>query len=145
LTVRALLDVNVLIALLDAGHLHHRRATDWLAEHARHGWASSPITQNGCIRILSQSGYPNAVPAAQVAARLGEAAADASHEFWPDSISLLEAGRMDWDRILGSRQVTDAYLLALAVSRRGRFVTFDQGVSLATVPGAQRKHLLTLQ
>ena len=143
--MRALFDVNVLIALLDAGHLYHRRATDWLAEHARHGWASSPITQNGCIRIMSQPGYPNPVAAAQVATRLSEAAANASHEFWPDSVSLLEAGRIDWHHILGSRHVTDAYLLALAASRGGRFVTFDRGVSLTAVPGTQRKHLVTLQ
>src|SRR5262245_42524722 len=99
--MRALLDVNVLIALLDAGHLHHRRATEWRSDNRRAGWASCPVTQNGCIRILSQPGYPNPQPAAQVAARLGEAAADASHAFWPDSVSLLEDRRLDWNRILG--------------------------------------------
>ena len=141
--MRALFDVNVLIALLDAGHLHHRRATEWLADNRRAGWASCPVTQNGCIRILSQPAYPNAQPAAQVAARLGEAAADRSHAFWPDSISLLE-DRLDWSRILGPRQVTDAYLLALAVENDGRFVTFDRGVPVSAVAGGQRKHLVTL-
>ena len=68
--MRALLDVNVRIALLDAGHLHHRLATDWLAAHLDKGWASCPLTQNGCIRIFSQPAYPNTVPAAQVAERL---------------------------------------------------------------------------
>lgn len=62
---RALLDVNVLIALLDGSHVYHRLATDWLAGHLDEGWASSPITQNGCIRILSQQAYPKAVPAAK--------------------------------------------------------------------------------
>ncbi|MEW6707255.1 MAG: TA system VapC family ribonuclease toxin [Pseudomonadota bacterium] len=142
--MRALLDVNVLVALLDAGHLHHRRATDWLAANLRQGWASCPITQNGCIRILSQSGYPNPVPAGEVAARLAEAAADPSHQFWPDSISLLQAGRLDWQHILGPRQVTDAYLLALAAQHGGRFVTIDRGIATAAVPGAERKHLVTL-
>ena len=142
--MRALLDVNVLIALLDAGHLHHARATDWLARHAHHGWASCPITQNGCVRIMSQPGYPAPLPAAQVAERLAEAVADASHEFWPDSLSLLEVGRFDWQRILGSRQITDVYLLALAVEQGGRFVTFDRGAALAAVPGALRKHLVSL-
>jgi len=102
------------------------------------------MTQNGCIRILSQPSYPNPQPAAQVAERLSEAAADPSHAFWPDSISLLDDGRLQWNRILGSRQVTDAYLLALAVANRGRFVTFDRGISVAAVPGGQRKHLVTL-
>jgi toxin-antitoxin system PIN domain toxin len=142
--VRALLDVNVLIALLDAGNLHHRRATDWLVASGRAGWASCPLTQNGCIRILSQPGYPNPQPAAQVAVRLAEAAADPSHAFWPDSISLLEDGRLNWSRMLGPRQVTDAYLLSLAVENGGRFVTFDRGVPVVAVTGAQRKHLVTL-
>jgi toxin-antitoxin system PIN domain toxin len=142
--VRALLDVNVLIALLDAGHLHHRRATAWLAQNLRHGWASSPVTQNGCIRIMAQPTYPNSAPAAQVAERLAEAAGDDSHAFWPDDVSLLEPGRLDWSRVLGPRQVTDAYLLSLAVAHGGRFVTFDRGVSLPAVAGAQRRHLVTL-
>ena len=60
--MRALLDVNVLIALLDADHSLHARATDWFASHARAGWASCPITQNGCVRIMSHPGYPNTLP-----------------------------------------------------------------------------------
>ena len=118
--MRALLDVNVLIALLDTGHVHHRLATDWLVAHLDHGWASCPLTQNGCIRILSNAAYPNAIPAAQVAERLAEAAQHPAHAFWPDSISLLQPDSLVWDRLLSSRQVTDAYLLALAVERGGR-------------------------
>ncbi len=142
--MRALLDVNVLIALLDAAHVHHARATDWLATHLRHGWASSPLTQNGCIRILSQPGYPNPLPAAQVAERLAEATADASHEFWSDSISLLEPGRIRWADLLGHRQVTDAYLLALAVEHGGRFVSFDRRIRAGLVEGAREQHLVAL-
>ena len=142
--MRALLDVNVLIALLDAGHAHHRHATDWLAANLDHGWASCPITQNGCVRIMSQPGYPMPLPAGEVAARLTEAAADASHEFWPDAVSLLEAGRFAWGRLLGPRQVTDAYLLALAVEYGGRFVTFDQRIGLQALPAAKRRHCVVL-
>ena len=142
--MRALLDVNVLIALLDASHLHHRAATDWLAVHAHFGWASCPITQNGCLRILALPSYPNPQPTAHVAQRLGQAAADASHEFWPDAFSLLDAGRLQWDRVLSSRQITDTYLLALAVDRGGRLVTFDKGIALEAVPGAAKNNLVTL-
>jgi uncharacterized protein len=142
--MRALLDVNVLIALLDAGHLHHRSATDWLAAHARAGWASCPLTQNGCLRIMSLPSYPNSQPAVRVAQQLGAAAADRSHAYWPDSLSLLQAGRLRWDRVLSSRQITDAYLLALAVEQGGRLVTFDRGISVEAVPGALKKHLLIL-
>jgi predicted nucleic acid-binding protein len=56
--MRALLDVNVLIALLDSDHLHHTRAMAWLQENIQSGWASCPLTENGCIRIMSQPGYP---------------------------------------------------------------------------------------
>ena len=142
--MRALLDVNVLIALLDSGHIHHRRVTDWLADNIDEGWASTPITQNGCIRILSQPRYPNSVPAAQVAARLAEAVQHPSHAFWPDSISLLHPGNFSWDRVLTSRHVTDVYLLALAVVNGGHFVTLDRGIPLDAVAGAFPEHLVTL-
>ena len=142
--MRALLDVNVLIALLDASHLHHRAATAWLAAHADFGWASCPITQNGCLRILALPSYPNPQPTAHVAQRLGQAAVDASHEFWPDAFSLLDAGRLHWDRVLTSRQIIDTYLLALAVDHGGRLVTFDKGIALEAVPGAAKNNLVTL-
>ena len=142
--MRALLDVNVLIALLDGSHIHHGLVTDWLAKTLRNGWASCPITQNGCIRILSQPGYPNSAPAAQVAERLTEATRHASHTFWADSISLLRPGRLMWDQMLSSRHVTDAYLLALAVEQGGRFVTLDRSIPLGAVGGASPKHLVVL-
>ena len=66
------------------------------------------------------------------------------HEFWPDSVSLLDAVRARWDHVLTSRQVTDAYLLELAVSRGGRFVTLDRGIGFKSIAGAQAKRLLTL-
>ena len=142
--MRALLDVNVLVALLDGGHLHHRVAMDWLAAHARAGWASCPLTQNGCLRILSLPTYPNPQPPARVAERLAAATADRSHAFWPDSLSLLEPARLHWERVLSTRHITDVYLLALAVEHRGCLVTFDRSVAVAAVPGALKKHLVVL-
>lgn len=142
--MRALLDVNVLIALLDAGHVHHRTAMTWLECEIEHGWASCPLTQNGCVRSMAQPAYPGAFTPAEVAARLGEAVADPSHEFWPADASLLDAGLFDWSRVLGHRQVTDIYLLQLAVQRGGRFVTFDQGIPLTAVTGARSEHLVVL-
>ena len=141
----ALLDVNVLIALLDASHTHHAGTTQWLSLHLDQGWASCPLTQNGCIRILSQTAYPNRAPAAEVAGRLSEATLHPAHHFWPDAISLLNPGLLAWNNLLTGRHITDAYLLALAVQNRGRFVTLDQGVPLAAVQGAQPKHLVTLK
>jgi predicted nucleic acid-binding protein len=70
---RALLDINVLVALLDRGHVLHQAATGWLAREQEHGWATCPITENGVVRIMAQPAYPNSQPAAQVASRLAEA------------------------------------------------------------------------
>jgi toxin-antitoxin system PIN domain toxin len=142
--MRSLLDVNVLIALLDADHSLHARAIEWFGIHAREGWATCPITQNGCIRIMSHPGYPNSFPAGAIMERLAEATAGAAHAFWPDDISLLDSRVADPTRIHGPRQFTDVYLLALAVRRKGRFVTFDASVPLAAAVGAERKHLIVL-
>src|SRR5512132_2821591 len=108
--MRALLDVNVLIALLDADHSLHARATEWFASHGRADWASCPISQNGCVRIMSSPSYPNALPFLAVMERLAEASASSHHQFWPDDISALEKGRFEASRIHGPRQFTDIYL-----------------------------------
>lgn len=142
--MRALLDVNVLIALLDSDHVHHARARAWLKENIRNGWASCPLTQNGCIRIMSQPGYPGALPAAAVAERLAAATATGHHAFWPDAVSMLDAGRIAWNAVLGSRQVTDVYLLALAAQQDGRLVTLDRAVPLKAVPAAKARHLVVI-
>lgn len=142
--MRGLLDINVLIALLDADHSSHARATEWMAENGPLGWASCPLTQNGCIRIMSHPGYPNAPALQLIAAHLAEATAAAVHEFWPDDVSLLDERLMDITRVHGPRQITDVYLLALAVKHGGRFVTFDSAVTLQAVHGAGEQHLLPL-
>ncbi len=142
--MRSLLDVNVLLALLDANHLHHGLAMAWWTEHHQQGWASCPLTQNGVLRIMSGSSYLNRQPPAVVAERLALATSNAGHKFWPDALSLLEPGLLKWERIIGSRQITDTYLLALAVKNGGRFVTLDKGVSVQAVRDASSKHLLTL-
>ena len=142
--MRALFDVNVLIALLDSDHVHHLPARAWLKENIRHGWASCPLTQNGCIRIMSQPGYPNALPAAAVAERLAAATATSHHAFWPDAVSMLDAGRIEWNAVLGSRQVTDVYLLALVAQQGGRLVTLDRSVPLTAVPGSKARHLVVI-
>jgi toxin-antitoxin system PIN domain toxin len=142
--MRALLDVNVLIALLDADHALHARATQWFAEHARSGWASCPITENGCVRIMSHPGYPNPLPVRAVMQRLAEATASNLHEFWPDDVSLLNAQIADSARIHGPRQITDVYLLALALRHGGRFVTCDASASRDAAVGAEKRHLLMI-
>ena len=142
--MRALLDVNVLIALLDVDHSMHVRARNWFAAGGGRDWASCPLTQNGCVRIMTHAAYPNGMPVRAVIERLAEATAAPGHEFWPDDISLLDPDIADASRIHGPRQLTDLYLLALAVRRDGRFVTFDRSIALDAIHGAQPRHLFLL-
>ena len=139
-----LLDVNVLIALCDARHEHHELAARWFLAYAAQGWATCPLTQNGAIRIMSAPAYPGARPVAQVMAQLQAMCAHGHHRFWPDAVSLVEAGTLNPAHLLGHRQLTDAYLLALAVHHRGCLVTVDGGVSIRMVRGATPAHLVRL-
>jgi len=140
--MRALLDVNVLIALLDPDHVSHAAAQRWWLEHREAGWASCPLTQNGCVRIISQPGYPNPQSVTSVLELLVDLCADPCHQFWPDDASLLDVGRFSHAHIYGHRQLTDLYLLGLAVGHGGRLVTFDEKIPLSAVHGAKRQHLL---
>jgi len=142
--MRALLDVNVLIALFDADHTSHRAAFTWFSRHASGGWATCPITENGCLRIMSHPGYPNAHSVHEVAQRLHAATTTSVHQFWPDSVSLLDAHLIDPTRIHGPRQLTDVYLLALTIKHNGCLVTFDQSIALDAVKGATASHILVL-
>jgi toxin-antitoxin system PIN domain toxin len=142
--MRALLDVNVLVALLDADHVDHQRSRAWFDREASRGWASCAITQNGFVRVLSQPGYPNGLRAAKAIELLEHATATPSHEFWPCDRSLLDATLVDRSRVHGPGQLTDVYLLALAVSRGGRFVTLDRKISPTAVIGGSTEHLVAL-
>ena len=142
--LRALFDVNVLIALLDSDHLHHARAAQWLAEHIETGWASCAITQNGCVRIMSQPGYPNPLPTARVAQRMRAATATPHHLYVEGAPSLLDEKSFDSEQLLGHRQVTDAWLVGLAVRHRLRLVTFDAHMPLRVVRGSTPHHLVVL-
>ena len=141
---RALLDINVLIALLDGDHVDHRRARDWLHDAVVDGWASCAITQNGFVRIVSQPRYPSPVSPAQAISRLASATSTEHHQFWPCAVSLLDEHVVDRTHLHGPRQVTDAYLLALATANDGRLVTFDRSIPLTSVHGAREANLTTL-
>ena len=142
--MRALLDVNVLLALLDRDHIQHQPARSWVENEIRHGWASCAITQNGFMRVRSQPGYPGAVSPRDAVRRLADAAKTERHEYWRCDLSLLDASVFDHARIHGPRQFTDVYLLALAVHNGGRFVTFDRRTSPRAVRNAGDEHLVVL-
>ena len=141
---RYLLDVNVLLALVDEAHPHHQRCHQWLAKQERLRWASSPLTENGFVRILSSTAYPNRVErASQAISMLIELRANVGeHEFWPDDLSLTEAAFFNLSLLSFSKHLTDIYLVALAVKHEGFLVTFDRRITVTAIPGATSKHVL---
>lgn len=142
---RCLLDVNVLIALLDDAHVFSRRANEWL-DAAPRRVATCPIVENGVIRIMSSPAYSATLRTSpeQVADGLKALAQGLDHVFWPDAVSMLDEAVVDFARLHGHRQITDAYLLALAVRHGGMLASFDAAVPLTAVRGATRRHLLAL-
>jgi predicted nucleic acid-binding protein len=93
---------------------------------------------------MSQSKYPSPLPTGEVIERLRIAASTSYHKFWPDDLSILDKTVVDNARIHGPKQVTDVYLLALAVKHGGRFVTFDGAVPLSAIPRAEEEHLAVI-
>jgi toxin-antitoxin system PIN domain toxin len=142
--MRVLFDVNALIALVDEGHVSHWAVHEWWAQNNAHGWATCPLTENGLARIMSQPGYKNRITTTFAIDLLAEHAREPDHTFWPDDISLSDDEWFNADGILGPNQITDAYLLALAVKNGGRLVTLDRSISLGAVRGAEPQHLVKL-
>jgi uncharacterized protein len=119
--VTALLDANVLIALVVTEHVHHDAAADWLAASGSR-FATCPITQGSLVRFLVRSGQ-SAAAAREVVGAIESAT---HHEFWPDSVSFADVAV---GGVVGHRQVTDAYLAQLARSREGQLATLDSGLA----------------
>lgn len=125
----ALLDLNVLVALAWPAHEHHTPARDWFLSRKHSKWATCPITQLGFVRLLSNPAFsPDALSVPEALEVLAKNVAQPTHEFWPDSLSVPRALRPVVSVAAGDRQVTDAYLLALAVRRKRRLATFDRGL-----------------
>lgn len=118
-----LLDGNVLVALADASHVHHSAAVDWFTA-GQTPFATCPITQGTLLRMLLR--HRAVATAGEAAAVLAQFVAHPLHRFWPDDIAYAE---VSFDGVLGHRQVTDAYLAALARAKRGRLATFDRGLA----------------
>lgn len=136
--MRALLDINVLIALLDPDHAFHERAHAWWGANAIHGWSSCPITENGVVRIMSNPKYSRQLRLSpqDLILRLEAFASQTDHEFWPGTLSLRDSAVFVLDRVHISRQLTDIYLLGLAATHGGRLATFDQAIPLSAVRSA---------
>ncbi|MCU1257782.1 MAG: domain family protein [Bryobacterales bacterium] len=133
----ALLDVNVLVALFDPAHLNHDDAHFWFAKNRRSGWASCPLTINGCVRVLSNPAYKNVTATAtEVMSHVRTLCSARDHHFWPDSVSLLDESLVHPRMVAGHQKITDIYLLALASRNSGKLVTFDRSIPVKAVTGA---------
>ena len=143
--MRALLDVNVWVALFDDAHQFSARANAFI-ETPGVQIATCPLVENGVIRVLSLPSYgrKGGLPIQRVREQLRAACAALDHVFWPDDISLRDDTLVDFNRVQGHHQITDLYLLALAVRRGGCLASFDQAIALSSVPGAQARHLRLL-
>jgi uncharacterized protein len=138
---RALLDVNVLIALFNDTHVHHEVAHDWFDDHRAFGWATCAITENGFLRILSHPGAEVENDRATLFASLRKFCASGHHDFWADRVSLRDETLFASSPIVSSRHLTDVYLLGLATRMGGTLATFDAGIPLDAVRGATRHNL----
>jgi toxin-antitoxin system PIN domain toxin len=142
-----LLDVNVLIALLWEEHPFHKSCAEWFVRASKSGWATCPITESGCARVLCTPAFTANPPSVQTAIRMIKTAAESgrNHHFWTDDLPLSSVGAR-WNNRLGPKQVTDAYLLALAIHNRGKLVTFDRRMlQLAPEGSAERAALEILK
>lgn len=142
--MRALLDVNFLIALFLPSHVFNEIAVKWFADNQQFGWSSCAITENGAVRILSQPALGSDLNCAGAIAKLADAINKTDHAFWPDTVSLTDEEFFDQRFILSPKQITDTYLLGLAAYHQGRLVTFDSGIVIPSVRKATSGNLVVL-
>ncbi len=135
---RALLDVNVLIAMAWPNHVHHAAVLDWLGAPGAVPFATCPVTQSGFIRVSSNArAIPGARAPREAQALLRRITELPGHGFWNDDVDLAGDAGIAWDRVGGHAQVTDAHLLALALRRGGRLATLDRGIADLVPAGVQ--------
>jgi uncharacterized protein len=124
-----LFDVNLLIALMWPAHEDHDRAQQWFAHNAHHGWATCPFTQAAFVRITANPAFSrDAVSPVEAASLLASNLKHQNHHFWTDEITLSQAIEPFASRLSGHQQVTDAYLLGLAIHKKGKLATMDRTV-----------------
>ena len=132
-----LLDINLLIALIDPMHVHNESAHQWFTEKGQQAWATCPITQNGFVRIASHPNYPNRpgdVPA--VLSILSQVCEAPGHHFWKADLSILEI--IEPDAIITHAQITDVYLLGIAVHHKGKLATLDRRIPVEVIHGGRQ-------
>ena len=125
----ALLDVNILTALLWPAHEHHDPAHRWFAARVNARWATSSLTQLGFVRIVSNPAFSrDALSPVEALALLDGNLNHPGHEFWTENVEVPTAIKGMEAGLRGYRQLTDACLLSLAHRRKGVIATFDRGI-----------------
>lgn len=125
----------MLIALLWPSHAQHELALKWFARHRAKGWATCPLTEAGFVRIVSNPAFSrDAVRPREAVSVLAANTVANDHQFWPDEPPFAEAVAYAGARLVGHQQVIDAYLLGLALRKRGMLATLDQRVTALTEP-----------
>jgi len=131
-----LLDVNVLVALLWPAHEANQLALRWFHRVGRKSWATCGMTQAGFVRVVSNPAFTRDALSPQQAMELLETnAGHPAHRFWKDENGFLSLAAPFADRITGHRQVTDAFLLGLALRNNGKVATLDRGMRSLLPPG----------
>lgn len=123
-------DVNVLLALAWPNHQFHDLARAWYGTAEGSGWATCAVTQLGFIRLSSNRAFSeHAKTPGEATQMLADLVSRPSHQF----IARLPAPGDDCfsqiaQKLQGHRQVTDAYLVAVALAHDLTLVTFDQRI-----------------
>jgi uncharacterized protein len=125
-----LLDVNVLVALAREDHAAHRDVKGWFQGRGARRWATSALTEAGFVRVVSNPRFSETpLDVSEVMAMLAALTTLPGHQFWPIDFNFAEAAAPFEARFFGHQQVTDIYLLALAIRNKGKLVTLDRGIA----------------
>ena len=142
-----LLDVNMLLAWLWPKHQFHADTLKWIAPNLGKGWATCPLTETGFLRVVSNPVFSPLAPALSEARKLLQLQLrpELGHTFWPADLGHTTADFDYLHRVLGHQQITDAYLLGLAIRNHGCLVTRDRRIKALAAPGSEAEsHLLII-
>ncbi len=64
------------------------------------------------------------------------------HSFWPMEVAFLDAVAPFAERLFGHQQVSDAYLLGMAIRKKGRLVTLDRAIE--TLAGSEFRNAVVV-
>jgi uncharacterized protein len=141
-----LLDVNVLLAMIWPRHAYHDHAIEWFVDHRSEQWATCALTEIGFLRVITNPAFSQFAPGFEEAAEMLiiSKRESGSYRFWASDIASDGLTSMFGKRLSGHQQITDAYLLALAVHNRGKLLTFDRRIRQLAPEGSPESNALTI-